>query len=217
MNRELSLLRWPRRVSVLALGGLLLLLVGCKPANDGWNNAERFVRLDADGQPLSAAESGHRCVLDRATTLWWAVPAVDAGPLAPDQTYSWYHPDKSVHLGEPGLEGGGHCLLERCDTAALVEAINQAGWCGQRDWRLPTREEAILLGKRSQGQSLGLDPRLFPALQAGELWTASTFRMYPASAWALDPATALDRADLKSVPKPVRLVRGSFVLPSRKR
>lgn len=201
----------------LAFLSLALGLPGCLrvPVPD---DPDRFVRLDAAGQPLaaSAADQAHACVHDARSGLTWAVPRPGDARLDPGHRYSWYDARREAHLGDPGLRGGGACGIERCDTEALLAAVNAAGLCGHADWRLPIREEAIALGKRHGSFALGLDPALFPAASAAEFWTASTFRLYPQSAWAFDPGNGLDRADLKTVAKPVRLVRGTLLLPGRR-
>lgn len=177
----------------------------------------RFQPLSDAGAPVPAGVV-HRCVLDRATDLTWEVIAVDGVAHQPQDTFSWFDSERARHLGEPGLAGGGQCQLERCDTQALIEAVNATGLCGHADWRLPNHEEAILLGKH-QGElgPIGLMPALFPSPPSGELWTSTTFRLHPKAAWAFDPRTGLDRADLKTVAKPVRLVRGDMMIPKRGR
>jgi hypothetical protein len=198
-------------IALLALATLLA--AGCdrpgrnKPAVlDG---AARFQLLDAGGQPLPAGSAGQHCVLDLATRLVWEIKQVD-GLHGSDQTYTWYAGDKPTNMGEPGEQGGGRCILERCDTEQFVAAVNAAGYCGGAgDWRLPSREEVITIGDRRHAeQGLSLDPAHFPNTVPGEHWTGTTFRLYPKTAWAFDTRYALDRADWKTAAKPVRLVRG---------
>jgi hypothetical protein len=193
---------------------LAALLAGCMPAPPP-EDPHRFVLLDAQGQPL-ANGNGHHCVLDSASQLTWAVPRAGDALHDARHRYTWFSEDRAQHLGEPGIENGGDCAIARCDTAALIEAVNATGLCGHHDWRLPTHEEAIMLGKRHGETALGMHPRLFPDVRGAEVWTATTFRMYPQSAWAYNTGIALDRADLKTEAKPVRLVRGTLVLPKRR-
>jgi hypothetical protein len=174
-----------------------------------FSDAERYLLLGADGLPLDPADTGQQhCVHDQRTGLVWEIKQAD-GLHGSDQTYSWYASGKPVHMGEPGEQGGGRCLLDRCDTERLVEAVNQAGYCGADDWRLPSREEVVTIGDRRHAeQGLALNPALFPNTVPTEYWTATTFRLYPKTAWAFDTRHALDRADWKASAKPVRLVRG---------
>ena len=203
---------------VQAAAAILMLGIaaGCGPSVPLPTGADRFQRLGDDGQPLAtgSVDRPHSCVLDRATGLTWAIG--DAADAA--QTYSWFSPDHTAHLSEPGVEDGGQCKLGSCDTAALVATVNAAGQCRHTDWRLPSRDEALTLTARaSSGNPHVLDPDFFPDTIAGEYWTGESFRLYPRSAWAFDTRTGLDRADWKKNAKPVRLVRGVFDRGSLKR
>lgn len=208
------LMKRSRAVGVTVLLGTLT-AAGCMPASAPLDE-HRFAPLDAAGQPIADGEGGHHCVLDRMTELTWEVVRPGSGLHAPGHRFSWYSADRRLHMGDPGRQGGGQCALSRCDTEALVEAVNAQGLCGQHDWRLPSREEAILLGKHHGDSAIGMNPRFFPGAVPGEFWTASTFRLYPQSAWAFDAGTGLDRADRKTEAKPVRLVRGTMVLPRKR-
>jgi hypothetical protein len=169
-----------------------------------------FTRIGADGALLEQPGEGeHHCVLDGRTGLWWEVKRATPGLHDRDALYTWYHSDKSEHLGEPGLAGGGECSLERCDTEAFVAAVNAAGLCGRNDWRLPSRDEALtILDGTRVGTGPTLDPQYFPDTVKGEYWTGTTFRLYPQGAWVIDTIYALDRVDGKFEPKRVRLVSG---------
>lgn len=199
------------RAGMLGLLGMLLAACVRTPEPE---DPLRFQLLDTAGQP-AADGAAHHCVFDRRSTLTWAVPRAEDALLDPGHRFTWYSSQRDVHLGDPGTQSGGHCGIERCDIEALVEAINARGLCGHHDWRLPSHEESIMLGKHHSGHPIGMHPRLFPAAQTGELWTLSTFRMHAPSAWAMDPVTGLDRVDLKTVAKPVRLVRGKLELRRR--
>ncbi len=194
---------------------LLAIAAGCRPPAPMPTGAERFQRLGSDGQPLpEPANRSHACVLDRVTGLTWAIADAAGGA----QTFSWFSPDPAVHLSDPGIQNGGQCKLTSCDTAAFAASINAAGFCGQSDWRLPGREEALTLTARApSGNPHVLDPDFFPDTVAGEYWTGETFGLYPQSAWAFDARTGLDRTDWKKNAKPVRLVRGVFDRGSLKR
>lgn len=205
--------RWNPRAALLA-ASVVVLLLGCGSPRQKAPmipDAERFVLLDAQGAPAADGSAAH-CVYDRRTRLVWELKQPGAGLHANAHTYSWYSGNREVHLSEPGTEGGGSCPLDRCDTEAVVVAVNREGWCGASDWRLPSREEAITLGDRRQIKSgLALDPRAFASIGPAEYWTGSTFRLYPESAWAFNTANALDRADWKHATKPVWLVRGPII------
>lgn len=201
MSRNLS------QAVFLALA--LALLAGCDERADQQIVSENRQRTDASGHILPPDDPGpHRCVLDPASGLMWQVHD-DSGDLHDrDNRYSWYSTNKHEHMSEPGLADGGECLGSDCDTQSLVAAVNERGLCGFTDWRLPSREELMSLGE-AERREIGLivDPAYFPEAVAGEYWSGETFRLYPQSAWAVDFGNGLDRADLKSEAKAVRLVR----------
>lgn len=149
------------------------------------------------------------CVHDRRTGLVWERKSGTGGLHDAAATYTWFSPDRRVNMSEPGTRAGGRCALDTCDTESFVAAVNAAGLCGWHDWRMPAHEETITLAvSRGGPHGNALDPDHFHDTPPAEFWTGTTFRMYPDSAWAFDTRTGLDRADLKSVAKPVRLVRG---------
>ncbi len=191
----------------LALGLLAVTLAsGCGP-QDPIPEAAHFARLDARGQVIEAAGVPHHCVRDLRTGLMWQVEG--EGLHSRDDTFSWYNSERQGHMSEPGLMDGGQCGLDRCDTEALVAAVNARGLCGHNDWRLPTLEEAMTLSDRRRiDTGMTLDPVYFPDAVAGEYWTATTFRLHAPGAWAVDTRNALDRVDSKTAAKAVRLVRG---------
>jgi hypothetical protein len=204
---------------VLAACATLVSLAGCgrsPPQGPSWD----FAKIDAAGEALAdAGGEAHECVLDRRTGLLWEVKQPAPGPRFRDDVYSWYNADAAEHNGEPGLMNGGDCGLERCDTEAYVAAVNRAGLCGRADWRMPSRDEALtLLDSTRIGQGPTLDPEYFPHAVSGECWTATTFRMYPQGAWAIDSIYAQDRVDWKTNPKCIRLVNGpkDAVKPKRR-
>lgn len=185
-----------------------LLVAACGPAPESPPPSQHWQRIDAAGHIMSSDhDAAHRCVLDTATGLMWQVHTEDPGLHHSGNRYSWYSEDRQVNMGEPGLADGGTCSGSGCDTASLVEALDRERLCAQASWRVPTREELMSLGeaeRRGSGQIV--DTAFFPAAIAGEYWASETFRLYPQSAWAVNFANGLDRADRKSEPKAVRLV-----------
>lgn len=206
--------RMPKILTVLTASALVLALASaCGEPPEAPPKSENWQRIDAAGHIMLPADPDpHRCVLDRQSGLMWQVhdPAGDqtGNPGDPDNRYSWYSTDKQRHMSEPGLADGGRCSGSDCDTRALVKVVNRQGLCGHHDWRMPDRAELMTLGDaRLRPTGLIVDPAFFPGVVAGEYWTAETFRLYPQSAWAVDFGNGLDRADLKSETKSVRLVR----------
>lgn len=188
----------------------ILLLSACGDTPDEPPPSDSWVRIDAHGNEVQGdGASGHQCVLDNRTGLMWEVKHDAPGNLHHfAHTYSWHSSDEQRHMSEPGPVDGGQCEGSACDTQGLIEAVNAAELCGFGDWTLPDRDELMSLGDASLRESgMIVEMEFFPHTVAGEYWTLETFRLYPQSAWAVDMSNGLDRADLKSEAKAVRLVR----------
>lgn len=194
---------------------LSLLLSGCQQSDQPGPVSDAWKRVDTAGRVIAnELDVQHHCVLDERTELLWEVKQAGPGVHRLDATYSWYSRDRAQHMSEPGLQDGGECDLERCDTEALVDAVNRSGLCGHGDWRLPGREELLTLGDYQLIESGNvLDPRFFPNAISGEYWTASTFRLYPQSAWVVSMTNGLDRGERKQESRFARLVRGPVFNP----
>lgn len=121
-----------------------------------------FTKISSNGQPLLAAASAWDCVKDNVTGLMWENKTDDAGLHDKDWTYSWYQPDNTQNGGNVGLQNGGACgNTSSCDTFNYVLAVNATGWCGFKDWRLPTDKELLSLIDLASGQNY-VDRRYFP-------------------------------------------------------
>lgn len=207
---------WPAIALAATIG-----LSGCSEQGDRKATAESWQRINEQGQVVGGQvvddeDAGHHCVFDQRTNLLWEVKQEQDGAHRFDATYSWYSEDPVQHMSEPGVQDGGNCNLERCDTSALVEAVNEAGLCGHRDWRMPQREELLTLGDYQLIESgIVLDPAFFPHALPAEYWTASTFRLYPQSAWIVSAANGLDRGERKNEARLARLVRGEVFNPRK--
>lgn len=213
--------RTARPSSVIRLSSIcaaiIVGLTGCTEETERKAVAESWERIDQQGRVVDIGEEGrHHCVFDRRTDLLWEVKQPENGAHRFDATYSWYSNEPAQHMSEPGLRHGGDCDLERCDTEALVSAINDGGLCGHHDWRLPQREELLTLGDyRLIETGNVLDPAFFPHALPDEYWSASTFRLYPQSAWVVSAANGLDRGERKREARLARLVRGEIFDPRK--
>jgi hypothetical protein len=109
-----------------------------------------FTKLDGNGNPLSADATLWSCVRDDVTGLTWEIKTDDGGLRDEDWTYTWYNSDPVTNGGDAGTHDGGTCGggVDR-DTDAVVQAVNQLGLCGSRDWRLPRRSELMSSEKRT--------------------------------------------------------------------
>ncbi|QKK01431.1 MAG: DUF1566 domain-containing protein [Pseudomonadota bacterium] len=202
------MIKCPSAFAWLGMAMLVAVLGACRPAADPAPVSAQWVKIDADGTPALVDMQRHHCVFDQRTGLMWEVKRHDSALHHPAHTFTWHSSDEQLHMSDPGLPDGGDCSVARCDTEGLAAAVNAAGLCGYRDWRVPTRAELLTLGDLSLRQTgQVIDPAFFPQLVVDEYWTIETFRLYPQSAWAVSARHGLDRADLKREPKPVRLVR----------
>jgi hypothetical protein len=173
----------------------------------------RFTLLDNHGLPLSemAIEAGSpaACARDRLTGLVWELKTRKPGLHHRHNTYRWLSPDNRRNGGVAQLADTAACSNQPCDTHQLILAVNRAGWCGARDWRLPGREELrSLVDYRVSYPGPTLDSRVFANAVAQFYWSADTDAMQPEAAWGIGFAFGFDYAYYKSNHVHVRLVRG---------
>lgn len=196
-----------RRILILVM---IAALPGCGGSPD-----EQYAVHDTKYRALGAAgvvvEKGTgRCVEDTLTGLIWEAKTDTAGLHNWRHRYSWFNPNETHdELDYRGLEDGGECTDSACDTWNFVIAVNDAGLCGYRDWRMPTRDELYSI---SDPRKVDAPPtanlEYFPFMQADEYWTGFDYAMQYQSAWAWNFVYGHDRVDWKRNPKYVQLVRG---------
>jgi hypothetical protein len=121
-----------------------------------------FTKLDQNGIPLDNQSTDYAttpwaCVKDNVTGLIWEVKTDDAGLHDKDDTFVWYEPDNTKNGGSAGYQKlsdvdsaandaicSGYTagnVATYCNTHAYVARVNAAGWCGAKDWRMPTVNE----------------------------------------------------------------------------
>ncbi|WP_337833313.1 DUF1566 domain-containing protein [Geoanaerobacter pelophilus] len=172
-----------------------------------------FTKLDDRGRKLPDNAASWHCVQDNVTGLVWEGKTSDNGLHDISHTYTWYNSDDGCNGGRDGMSGepdDAICngVTGGCDTEKFVRAVNAAGWCGFRDWRMPSIEE---LGSIvDYGRSMpAIDPGFFPNMpQPAGFWTATSFAPEPSFAWIVVFDEGGITHCVKSWAYHVRLVRG---------
>ena len=175
-----------------------------------------FTKINRNGQAVAAKARNWNCVKDNVTGLMWEIKTHDRGLHDRRWTYSWYQPDDQINGGGAGVENGGKCYRNQgCDTYHYVAEVNQQGWCGYQDWRLPTVEE--LTNVTDFGNRLSSlfapDAKYFPDVKIVDTYFWPSFWSSSPTggdyAWVFD-VDSFDfiRGELKGEGAYVRLVRG---------
>lgn len=101
-----------------------------------------------------------------------------------------------------------------CSGTASVYTWDQARaltgaytFAGATDWRLPNVRELQTLVDRARLDP-AIDTNAFPAAPNGYVWSSTSHAMDTSSAWTVVFGAGDARKDAKSLPHPVRLVRG---------
>jgi hypothetical protein len=189
-------------ISMLTLGCLLLASCSRNPADIPDPHDTKFRTLDSGTDT---------CVLDTETRLVWQRKSPDPGLNNADNTYSWYAPGEAVgELDYRGLESGGVCTGSPCDTWHYVQAVNDTGYCGYKDWRMPTKDELFSISDiRRASKPPTINTAFFPHARAAEYWSGNDYSFQYDTAWAWNFEYGHDRVDWKKEAKFVRLVRGT--------
>jgi hypothetical protein len=183
---------------------VLLALAACGQGPDD-------AQLSHDTKYSAISVDNESCVFDNQTGLLWQVKTDVAGLHDSRNTYSWYDPNEANgELDYRGVENGGQCTGSACDTWDYVRAVNKAGYCGYKDWRMPGKDEFFSVSDLGRADNPPtMNTRFFVRAQAAEYWSANDYSFQWDAAWAWNFKYGHDRVDWKKVPKFVRLVRGS--------
>ena len=99
--------------------------------------------------------------------------------------------------------------LFKNSASALVNRVNAAGWCGAKDWRMPTRKELdglVDLGIPYPGPII--DTAYFPDAKADWHWSGSPNAVNSDYAWNVDFYYGFSYDYYRGNAGAVRLVRG---------
>ncbi len=150
-----------------------------------------FTKLDANGNPVSASATSWSCVSDNVTGLTWEVKTDDGGLHDRDDGYNWYNTDDTNNGGHPGYAdyNGNICYgydsgdpASYCNTQAYVSRVNQAGWCGHKDWRMPTKKELENIVSLDRYEP-AIDTDYFTNTFSSRYWSASSSAYRSDYAW----------------------------------
>jgi hypothetical protein len=197
-----------------------------------------LVKQDATWSDTGTEAAGTQwdCVRDNVTGLVWEVKRNDANHLRHmGHGYAWYNPSATTNGGSAGHETptkntnpssfgdpsattvkGPTCTgvadVNKCNTQSYITAVNSAGLCGKKDWRMPTVEELHSL------LNMGTWPRVddtnyFPNTNSW-YWSSSPYAFVnPDSLYIADYAWHISGggvyADVKFIAGGVRLVRSA--------
>ncbi|TMP38254.1 InlB B-repeat-containing protein [Pseudoalteromonas rubra] len=149
-----------------------------------------LTKIDSEGNPLPNSAEHYACLRDNYTGLMWEVKQSDKESLHYyGHRYSWYNPDYNTNGGYPGVQNGGTCAGSACDYPSFVEAVNTAGLCGAKDWRMPSNKELLNIfqisvesGRNQTGLAHLLSQEPDHQLWMN-IWTELTSAKDPQQAW----------------------------------
>lgn len=178
------------------------------------NCRTRFTKIDHTGKQLPAnSKQNWNCVLENDTGLMWEVKN-NTGLRNSANTYTWYEPDNNKNGGNAGVQNGGICDGQECDTFAYVEEVNATGLCGKANWRLPTIDELEHAARNEFLNGINIrgfnDPVYFPNEPlVPEYWSSTTY--FNNQIWTLFLTTFSSLA-LRDRSHHIRLVHDSIIL-----
>ena len=193
-----------------------------KDGHAGFN----FTKLDANGRPLPASAKKWSCVRDNVTGLIWEKKLVGDGTQGnqglhdADDTYTWYSTDAANNngfVGYPDQDDNRACFGYKsadaktfCNTEAYVNRVNAAGWCGAKDWRMPTIQELESLVDLSiPYYEPTIDVMYFNDAVSWRYWSGSPDANDSSSAWSVYFSAGGSYGDNRGdYLNAVRLVRG---------
>ncbi|MGR8934917.1 MAG: Lcl domain-containing protein [Gammaproteobacteria bacterium] len=194
-----------------------------KDGHAGFN----FTKLDANGAALPASAKDWQCVRDNTTGLVWERKAQPDGAQGNqglhdgDDLFTWYSRDDGNNNGDRGDANrlyirdcyGYHAgnPASYCNTEAFVARVNAAGWCGAKDWRLPTRKELRGLADLSVPyayEARTIDRSYFPDTLSHWYWTSSSFAGNARYSYVVSFTSGYADGASRAQALPVRLVRG---------
>ena len=144
----------PPSSRALALDIVALQRIAAKRRNNDLSDgAAGCSKVDEFGMALRSTSENWAAVWDQAYQLMWTVNPFMAG--------DWPHRASRYRWGA---------------AQETLAALNVQGWCGHRDWRMPTIEELRTLSYTARpGTDFVISPVFFPDVQGnGMFWSSSS-------------------------------------------
>ena len=121
------------------------------------NNADghagfTFIRLNESGAEVDSSAMNWACAKDQNTGLVWEVKSATGSDSlhSASDSFTWYSTNTQNNAGTAGDDNSasdtcygydGSDASSYCNTEAFIDRVNDAGYCGLTNWRLPTRQE----------------------------------------------------------------------------
>lgn len=146
----------------------------------GWD------KVDFAGCELPVHAVQYAAVIDQKTKLMWAInPHISANFPNPAKAMTWQ------------------------EARDWLKYVNRRGWCGYKDWRLPTVEElkTLMLPKKQHDFFMRQD--VFTDISAGiyGVWSSSSYADYGNYAWFVNFNSSNVGGNYKTYSYYVRVVR----------
>jgi hypothetical protein len=156
---------------------MLFSLTGCAPtAPEPIFEMDRYTKKKANGDAIALDDGPWACVEDNKTGLHWEVKSINENLQFSRSTFRW-------KLKEAPIADAGGCSIHEenasnvkfhdCETADIIQHVNQKKLCGFDDWRLPSALEIrSIMIKHDYPSERKLPFPLLPRVIHAAYWTA---------------------------------------------
>ncbi len=172
-----------------------------------------FTKIGTQGEILPADAVVWSCIKDNVTGLIWEGKTNTAGMHSKDNRYTHYDNtaiaqvfNSTTNIATQPTQAQINAVT---NTIGFISAVNAAGYCGAKDWRLPTPDELHSLVDFSIAfPGPTIDTTWFTGAQTGSHWTSAPYRLEQYRARTIGFGFGNVEDTIRSEPTPVRLVRG---------
>jgi Protein of unknown function (DUF1566) len=208
-------------VSTTGTNSTTITVVSTGPNEIVVQTADGFVfnltKIGPSGAELAADADGWSCIRDNLTGLTWEIKTSNSGLHHQDDSFSWHNTTATNNISGVGFadNSGATCSgyvagdpSTYCNTQAYVARVNNNGWCGYQDWRMPSINELssiISLNKASPD----LYANMFPKGTSKAVWSATPVSNYTGFSWHIYINDGYAHGNDQSGNLPVLLVRNA--------